>query len=186
MNKLYATIVALSLSLGATGAFAQDTAPGAVTVELTETVMKVQTVNYKARSVTLETPEGDVVTLKVPPESQNLEQVYAGANVRVSYVQSVAVFVGPGGAEPSAMSASTMQLAPKGDTPGIVIAEVKQLQARVDAIDYDERTVLLTGPQGDRVKLKVDERVEHLNDVHPGDSVVVRYTEALGLRMIAD
>src|SRR5258705_512063 len=88
MNKLYATIVTLSLSLGAAGASAQDTGPGAVAIELTETVMKVQTVNYRARSVTLETPEGDVVTLKVPPESQNLEQVYAGAKVRVSYVQS--------------------------------------------------------------------------------------------------
>ena len=84
------------------------------------------------------------------------------------------------------MSASTMQLAPKGDTPGAVIVEVKQLQARVDAIDYDDRTVVLTGPQGDHVKLKVDERVEHLDDVRPGDTVVVRYTEALGLRMIAD
>jgi hypothetical protein len=186
MKKLYATIVTLSLILGAAGAFAQDIGPGAVAVESTETVMKVQTVNYQARSVTLETPEGDVVTLKVPPESQNLEQVYAGARVRASYVQSMAVFVGLEGAEPSAMSASTMQLAPKGETPGVVIVEVKQLQARVDTIDYDERIVVLTGPQGDRVRLKVDERIEHLNDVHPGDTVVVRYTEALGLRMIVD
>src|SRR5258708_3887572 len=68
MNKLYAALVTLSLSLGASGAFAQDTGPGAVAVELTETVMKVRTVNYQARSVTLETPQGDVVTLKVPPE----------------------------------------------------------------------------------------------------------------------
>jgi len=61
---------------------------------------------------------------------------------------------------------------------------VKQIQARVEAIDYNQRTVVLMGPQGNLVELAVDERVQRLNEVKPGDIVVVRYTEAVGMKMI--
>jgi hypothetical protein len=77
-----------------------------------------------------------------------------------------------------------MELAEKGATPGGIIVSVKQIQARVDAINYDTRAVVLTGPEGNQVKLVVDERVQRLNEVKEGDIVVVRYTEALGMKMI--
>jgi hypothetical protein len=62
---------------------------------------------------------------------------------------------------------------------------VKQIQARVEQIDYNTRHVVLTGPGGDRIEVVADERVERLNEVAPGDLVVVRYTEALALKMIS-
>ena len=77
-----------------------------------------------------------------------------------------------------------MQLAEKGATPGGVIVTVKQVQARVDDINYDTRTVVLAGPEGDPVKVVVDDRVQRLDEVKKGDIVVVRYTEAIGMRMI--
>jgi len=40
------------------------------------------------------------------------------------------------------------------------------------------------GPQGNLVELAVDERVQRLNEVKAGDIVVVRYTEAVGMKMI--
>jgi hypothetical protein len=43
---------------------------------------------------------------------------------------------------------------------------------------------VLTGPDGDPVKLVVDDRVQRLNEVKKGDIVVVRYTEAIGMKMI--
>jgi len=65
-----------------------------------------------------------------------------------------------------------------------VIVTVKQVQARVDDINYDTRTVVLAGPEGDPVKVVVDDSVKRLNEVKKGDIVVVRYTEAVGMRMI--
>ena len=59
-----------------------------------------------------------------------------------------------------------------------------QIQARVDEIDYDNRTVVLTGPEGNSVKLAVDEQVKRLNEVKVGDIVVVGYTQALAAEMI--
>jgi hypothetical protein len=77
-----------------------------------------------------------------------------------------------------------MELAPKGATPGGIITQVVQVQARVDAIDYNDRTVVLTGPEGNSVTLKVDDRVKRLNEVSVGDIVVVGYTQALAAEMI--
>jgi hypothetical protein len=56
--------------------------------------------------------------------------------------------------------------------------------AQVDEIDHATRKVLLTGPEGNQVELTVDEAVQRLDEVQVGDIVVVRYTEALAMRMI--
>jgi hypothetical protein len=79
-----------------------------------------------------------------------------------------------------------MELAEKGATPAGIVVNVHQLQARVEAIDYDARTVVLSGPQGNAVELAVDERVQRLNEIKSGDIVVVRYTEALAMKMIKE
>ena len=45
--------------------------------------------------------------------------------------------------------------------------------------------MLLTGPDGEQIKLSVDDQVKDFDGVNAGDKVVVRYTEALALRMIS-
>ena len=181
---IYSAITAAYISLLAVAPAAAQDKPGAVVTEAVEEIVTVRAVNQEARTVTLEARNGNVVTMKVPDEAQNLDQVHAGAKFRVRYLQSIAVYISPTGGEPSADQASAMQLAEKGANPGGVIVTVKQVQARVDAIDYDTRTVVLAGPEGDPVKLVVDDSVKRLNEVKKGDIVVVRYTEAVGMRMI--
>ena len=75
-------------------------------------------------------------------------------------------------------------MAEKGATPGGVIVEVKEAQARIDMINYDTRTVLLTGPEGNQFEVVADDSVKRLDEIKAGDMVVVRYTEALAMRMI--
>lgn len=184
MRTMYLTIAAACMSLAAAAALAQQDKPGAVLADAVETIVVVRAVDQVARTVTLEAPDGKVVTMNVPPEAQNLDQVYVGAKFQVRYLQAIAVFISPTGGEPSADEGSAMELAEKGATPGGVIVSVKQVQARVDAINYNDRTVVLTGPEGNQTTLVVDERVKRLNEVKEGDIVVVRYTEALGMKMI--
>ena len=183
MKQFLLALAVASLSLTASGGYAQDK-PGAVLTEVTEAVVTVTAVNYQARTVTVQGEEGQPMTIKVPDEAQNLDQVHAGARFLLRYMQSVAVFISPVGGTPSADVGSSMQLAEKGATPGGVITEVVQIEARVDAIDYNERTVVLTGPEGNSVKLKVDDRVKRFNEVNVGDIVVVAYTQALAAEMI--
>jgi hypothetical protein len=183
LKTIYLAAMAAAMAL-ATAAGAQQDKPGAVAAQAAEAVVTVREVNRDARTVTIEGPEGNLVTIAVPPEAQNLDQVHPGSQFRLRYLQSVAVFISPEGGEPAAGEASTMELAEKGATPGGVIATVKQIQARVEQIDYATRNVVLTGPGGDRIEVVADERVKRLNEVKPGDLVVVRYTEALALKMI--
>jgi len=184
MRTMYLALAAACMSLVAAAAMAQQDKPGAVFAEAVEETVVVREVDQVARTVKLEGQNGKVVTMNVPPEAQNLDQVYVGAKFRVRYLQSIAVFISPTGGEPSSDESTAMELAEKGATPGGTIVTVKQIQARVDAINYEDRTVVLTGPEGNPTKLVVDERVQRLNEVKEGDIVVVRYTEALGMKMI--
>jgi hypothetical protein len=183
MKHFIFVLAALCLSVGATGGYAADP-PGAVVTEVAETVVTVTAVDQKARTVTVQRQDGELVTIQVPAESQNLDQVYPGARFLVRYLQSVAVFISPTGGEPSADATSSVEMPEKGANPGGVITQVVQVQVRVDAIDYDNRTVVLTGPEGNSFKLAVDESVKRLNEVKVGDIVVVGYTQALAAEMI--
>lgn len=185
MKHFLTALAALCLGVTALPGFAQDK-PGAIVTEVTETVVTVTAVDREARTVTVQGQQGDPVTIKVPPQAQNLDQVLPGSRFRLRYLKSVAVFISPTGGTPSANVGASMELAPKGANPSGIISEVVQVQARVDAIDYNERTVVLTGPEGNSINLKVDESVKRLNEVNVGDIVVVGYTEALAYEMIRE
>lgn len=165
---------------------AQADKPGAVLTEMAEAVVVVREVDREARKVIIETPGGELVTMAVPPEAQNLDQVNVGSKFRVRYLQSVAVYISPVGGQPEAVEHTEVELAEKGATPGGVIVSVRQIQARVEEIDYAARTVVLTGPEGNRVKVTVDERVKRFAEVKSGDIVVVRYSEGLAMQMIKE
>jgi len=184
MKTTYLAVAFLCSSLVAPGAPAQQVARGVLQAAATEEIVVVRAVDQQARSVTVEAPGGNLVSIRVPPESQNLDQIYPGAKFRVRYLQSVALFMSSSADAPSAQEASTMELAEKGATPGGVIVDVQQIEARVDTVNYQDRTVVVTGPDGNQVKLSVDERVQNFDAVKAGDTVVVRYTEALAMAMI--
>jgi hypothetical protein len=184
-NELVAVLLAAVLTLSM-AAPARADKPGAVLTEVKEAVVIVRKVNYQTRTVTVETPGGEQATISVPPEAQNLDQVYAGAKFRVRYLQSVAVYISPTGGQPDTVEDTAVELAEKGATPGGAIVNVRQIQARVEEIDYDARTVVLTGPEGNRVKVAVDERVKRFAEVKAGDIVVARYTEGLAMTMIKE
>jgi len=142
-------------------------------------------VDQGTRSVTVESADG-LVTIRVPAESQNLDQVHPGAKFRVRYLHSVAVFMRKlGDAPPSSEETTTMELAEKGATPRGFIVDAHDIEARVDTINYQDRTVILTGPDGNQVKLSVDERVQAFDALQAGDTVMVRFTEALAVSMIS-
>jgi hypothetical protein len=55
------------------------------------------------------------------------------------------------------------------------------MTARVEDIDYKNRTVTLRVPQQKTVTLKVDKDVKRFNEVKKGDEIVVKHTEALAI-----
>ena len=73
----------------------------------------------------------------------------------------------------------------KGGEATVKRARVVTLTATVEAIDLAQRLVTLKGPKGKVVTIHVDERAKNLPQVQVGDEVVVKYYEAIALRVLA-
>jgi Cu/Ag efflux protein CusF len=154
----------------------------AVAVQEAEAVVTVTKVDKETRTVTFRGPQGNLGTLTVPPESQNLDQVKPGQQFRMKYMEAVAVEIRKGG-EPSAAAEEQVKLAPKGAKPGGVIVRTKQIAGVVDAIDYKNRQIAVRGPKGNTLALKVAEDVK-LEQLSAGDRISVVHTEALAVEMV--
>jgi ribosomal 50S subunit-recycling heat shock protein len=158
--------------------------PGTVSVEVTKLTAKVKAIDAQKRTVTLEGEGGGIVTVNAK-HARNFDQIKVGDQVRLDYVEELAIFVREAEGPPDAQSVGTVALAAKGKKPGGLIAETTEIQANVEAIDYKKRTVTLKGPAGGVRTLKVGKEVKNFNEVKKGDQVVVRFTEALALELAA-
>ena len=184
MKQLVTMVGAFLLLASSVQAIAQD-GPGVVATVEMEAVVTVRGVNYETRTVTVEGPEGRRITIKVPEESQNLDQVSPGAKFNIRYAQAVAVGLLDPNEEPSRGSGEVMKLAPKGATPGGVIVRVVQVSGRVEEIDYDARMIVVRNADGNLREFLVGDEVNRFEDVKVGDMVGLRVTEALAMEMIA-
>ncbi|MCU0539426.1 MAG: hypothetical protein MUF46_06005 [Desulfobacterales bacterium] len=67
--------------------------------------------------------------------------------------------------------------------PGVVVTDVLEMRAVVEAIDPAKRIVSLKGPQGRSFTLKADKAVANLNQIRKGDSVRVDFVESIVVMM---
>ena len=155
----------------------------AVILEPIEAEVTVTKVDAKARTVTVRGATGTLQTLTVPREAQNLDRVKAGDRFRVAYAEAAVVSIAKGG-EPAVNVEETVQVAPKGGTPGGHKVRTVHLTAVVDAIDYKNRRVSLRGPNGQVMAFAVSPQAKGLERVTAGDRVSILYSEALALDMI--
>jgi hypothetical protein len=164
-------------------AHGQDKA-GGVAAATAETVVTVVDVDREKRVVTVRGPAGGLTTLNVPPEAQNLDQVRVGSRFKVTYLASVALALSKGTGSPTSSTSRQVKLAPKGDTPGGAVVDVRQENVVVEKIDRDTRTITVRGTEGGPRELQVDESVKAFDQVSVGDTISVQFTEGLALRML--
>lgn len=165
---------------------AQEKAAGVVAGAI-EAVVTVVDVDREARVVTVMGPAGGLASINVPPEAQNLDQVQPGSRFKVAYLASVVVALSKG--TPGTSTSSTgrsVELAPKGDVPGGSVVRTRQIDAVVEKVDQDARTVTLRGMEGAARELEVDPSVKAFDQVKVGDTVTVQFTEGLAMRMLRE
>jgi Cu/Ag efflux protein CusF len=155
----------------------------AVVTDQVEAVVTVTKVDAKARTVTVRGPRGNLATLDVPKEAQNLDKVKPGDRFKITYAEAAIVALTRGG-EPAAVVEESVQVAPKGGTPGGYKVRTVKVSAVVDAIDYKNRYVSLRGPKGNTLALPVSDDVKDLESVKVGDKLSIAYTQALALQMV--
>ncbi|HZO04242.1 MAG TPA: hypothetical protein VFB93_23910 [Burkholderiales bacterium] len=157
----------------------------AVVTDQVEAVVTVTKVDPKARTVTVRGPRGNLHTLTVPKESQNLDQVKPGDRFKITYAEAAVVALTKGG-EPAASVEENVELAPKGAKPGGYKVRTIKMSAVVDAIDYKNRYVALRGPKGNTLALPVSDEVKNLESVKVGDRLSIVFTQGLALEMVPE
>ena len=157
--------------------------PGITASEVVKLSATVEAIDHAARRVTLRGPQGNRVTLDVSEEARNLDQVEVGDTLEVEYYESVALFVQAPDGEPGAEVTTEAARTPKGDKPGMSVADTVTLTATITAIDYDTRMITLLGPEGKTVTTRVDESAKRFNEAKRGDQVVVRFTRAIAIKV---
>ena len=155
----------------------------AIGVGEAEALLRVESIDRKARTVNVRTPSGATAVINVPPEAQNLDQVKVGDVFRMRYAESVAIALSKGGAA-SASEMQTVELAPKGGIPGGKAVNTRQITAVVTGIDRGARTLTVQGPRKNSVVLKVAPEVKSFDETGIGDTITLMYTEALALEMV--
>jgi hypothetical protein len=152
--------------------------------DVTTLTAKIEAVDQANRTVTVKGPMGRVVTLRVDPKVKNLAQVKVGDEIVLKYAEAISVKLDKGSAGRSE-TVTTMPpvTAPVGAKPGAALAQQTVIVANVQSVDTKRQEVLLQGPKGNYVEVKVkDPNV--FNNVKVGDSVQVTYTEALVIDVV--
>jgi hypothetical protein len=177
-----AAIAAVVFSLAAVPVCNAQVKDSAVAVKETEAVVTVTKVDKEKRTVTFRGPKGNLGTLTVPKEGQNFDQVKAGQQYRMKYVEAVALEIRKGG-KPAASTSDQVKVSPKGSKPGGIMAQTLQVSGVVDAIDFTDRYIAVRGPK-QTVSLKVADDVP-LDQLAIGDVISVTHTAALAIEMVA-
>ena len=142
---------------------------------------KVISVNAETRTVVVEGELGRQVEIQAPADSPNFDQIQVGDPVSATYVEAIALSIAPvAGAKPGVSESVDVATAPKGETPGGVIAEQIELRAVVKAVDTEKRQVTLDLPGGGERTLQVADGVD-VEKVKVGEQVSIALTRALAI-----
>lgn len=149
-----------------------------ISILLTSTVVAI---DHKTRLVTLNDKEGNPVTFTAAEEVRNLDQVSAGDTVTAEYVQNFSVHVlAAKNPEAAKAEVAALDLAEKGDLPGMAIVATKVSVLTVEEINLKENTVKLKNADGVVREFTV-RTPENLKKSAVGDVVVMTYTEGLAI-----
>ncbi len=161
------------------------TAPSMVGAD-TDTAVAVATVvsvDETTRNVTLAGPEGDNWTFTAGPEVRNFDQIKRGDRVIASYYAGFALGIGPKGSGiKDRVDSTAMTRAKEGDKPGVIIANSIAAVGIVKAIDNDNRTVTLEGPER-TLRLEVSEDVD-LSKISVGGEVEALFVESYAINVV--
>lgn len=152
----------------------------ASTMTTTQTV-QILSVDHRMRTVAVKMPKGDVRVYRVDKDVRNLRQVKTGDILKTKEVQRLAIRAHKTMGKPTYKESYTMKRAPKGAKPSFVATDKVVITGKVQMVDYNKRTVAVTGPSGKTKTFQVAPDVRNLRKLKPGDLVVAEYTDTLSM-----
>jgi hypothetical protein len=140
----------------------------------------VKSIDYKTRTVTLESPNGGTESYHAGPKMINFDQIHVGDKVRATVTEALAVSVRKAGTPPNVGDTVDVVLAPKGAKPGMFVANTEEATSKIMNVNRATRTITLAEVAGKPKTFNLGPDVD-VSDLKKGDDVVVRYTDALAL-----
>jgi hypothetical protein len=193
MNRLSSIVIALACAVAIpTAAFAQGASVTTMKGKGPDSRMAAGEVQIRAKVVeldmahrlaTLKGPKGNVVTLEVPAEVKNFDQMRVGDDVVVRYIAAVAARLEPASKSGirERVESTTAATAAPGALPGVGAQRTVQVLAVIQAIDRTAGTVTLRGAKR-TVTIAVPEGVD-IRKLKVGDEVRAEMTEAIVLNV---
>ena len=176
-----APLVAVALALAVAAPSLAQSPTGVALSEAVQITAEVVGIDRADRMVTLLGARGNVVDIEVGDEVRNFDQLKVGDKVKVTYYESVALYLGSPGSQPEADAAEVFGHAAKGDKPGAVVVGAIDVSASVRGIDKKKRELTLEMPNGHMVTHKVDPAVRAFDTLRVGDTIHARLTRALAI-----
>jgi hypothetical protein len=156
-----------------------ETPDGAIIVETITMTATVKAIDVAKRKLTLVSPSGSKSTYKAGPEVVNFNKIQVGDQIKAVVTEEVAIFIGSG-SPPSAMTETTVVLAPTGANPGSVLVDTSQITVKVIDVNAAKHKVTFELPDGTTKAVKVGKKVD-LSTVRPGDNVTVQVSEGFAI-----
>jgi translation initiation factor IF-1 len=182
MRTRNAWIIAAVLLLAASpAARAADTAGQKnISFSMTEAATltaKVTDIDYQARTVQLTDAEGKVRTVHVSDAIRNFQQVQKGDTVTVEVQESLDVEVQQGPGEPMNIGSESQTSSLPGQKPAGIRTIEGKLKTRVEAIDYQARTITCKNRKGVLTTYKVGKDAKRFDQIRRGDMLVADYKQ---------
>ena len=147
----------------------------------------VDSVDVKKRIVVLKDANGNLATMNVSKQINDLEKVKKGDIFLIEHAQAIAVGLTAAGkdSKPGVSGVRSVTVAGKGsakpfeETIDTVYATVK-----ISTIDAKTRMVTFTMPNGEKQKVKVDPSVLGLEKFKAGDDVMIEFVDDTAIGFI--
>ena len=159
----------------------QTNEPQTVMSEQLKVSGTVQSVSAWRRMVTLKDTEGNIVRLRFGKEAPDLSQLHKGDPVTATYMASAVLALRKPGEEPTGAERQEYAISSEKGAPGGMIVNSIQTSATIEDVNPAKRRITLKWPDGRTVTMKVDPRVQNLEQLKKGDQIFVKYTEAAGV-----
>ena len=146
------------------------------------TVMTVEEINLEERLFTLTYEGMNEIVLEAADDLTGIEEIKVGDKVKVTYLTSTAVYVtSPDKERPPVSESRIVEVSTKDGKPRKMTVDIIEETSIVEAIDLENRTAVLKGPDGKISKIDVADEVQNLENVKVGDQVVLQHTVAVAV-----
>jgi uncharacterized membrane protein (UPF0127 family) len=146
------------------------------------TVMTVEEINLEERLFTLTYEGMNEIVLEAAEDLTGIEEIKVGDKLKVTYLTSTAMYVtSPDKERPPVSESRMVEVDSKDGKPRKVTVHIIEETSIVEAIDVENRTAVLKGPDGKIRTIEVADEVQNLENVKVGDQVVLQRTVAMAV-----